>query len=284
MNDTLMDAVARFTDEDVNAFRREWNAQFEQTEAPLPQTADNHSKNVHKTALMQGAISARVLMRYLSSSSQSEERQVIVRRVIKTAKDIFVDVFCLDISAPRLVKLDNIVQIVDINTKTMYPNPRNFFENVLEVDLADKPVQAPVPKANQGQSSLQKGELKTAIDLTRYEITALLFCSGVDGNRDAAELRSVVDYVHARCPNLSFHDADLLQYLRMIYPDNQSFYDALEKILQKEAWVIQMFVEKLISLIKADGKIEQREKEFLSEFISILKEEGVDLNFEKLTV
>lgn len=275
-DEMLMDAVAKFTDADVDAFRREWNARGVQAETQEKQKIfDEALKKTSSKNLILGGISARVLMKYYSLSGELKERQVVLRRIFKNKSEIFIDAFCLDINEPRLIKLKNVLQVVDINTKTLYANPENFFEDVLGIDLKEK------EKTHLEASSLSKGELKTAINLTRYEITALLFIAGVDNQRDDEELKTIVDYVHTRCPNLTFNDKDLMDYLHLYYPDSQSFYFALERILGQEGWIVKMFIEKLKSLIVADGKVHEKEKLFFADFLAVLEEEGFILNFKK---
>ena len=287
-NEILMNAVARFIDKDVEAFRREWNGRDTQQETA--EIVSQSTMQMQKST-EQGGFSVRVLMKYTSVSGEIIERQVVLRRTFKSKNDMFVDALCLDTNRPCLVSLSNIIQIIDVKTKTLYSNPQYFFENVLGLDLSSystdnqKMVQSvqsvPQQASPVGQSSLANGELKTAIELTRYEVTGLLFVSGIDGDRDVRELKTVVDYVHSRCPNLNFNDADLMKYLQMFYPDNQSFYFALERIVGQEGWVVRMFVEKLIELVKADGRVDSRESLFLSDFLHALKEEGFDLDFKK---
>ena len=283
INDTLMDAVARFTGADVDAFRREWNAQLPDDEPSEKQDGLSDDANAK---LLQGGISARVLIKYVDTTKKAVEREVVLRRAIKSKSDVFIDVFCLDIQAPRLIKLQDIIQIVDIKTKTFYADPVRFLDGVLGLDILPKNAEKKPQyvATNTQPSSLLQGELKTAINLTRYEITALLFFAGVDEERHPAELKTIVEYVHSRCPNLTFKDSDLLNYLNMIYPDNQSFYYALERILGQETWIVRMFVEKLMALIKADGKVDEREKLFLADFLRVLEEEGFQLNFDAMTV
>ena len=282
-DEMLMEAVARFTDDDVDAFRREWNSQGAHAESQEKQKVlDETLKKTSANNLLLAGLSVRVLLKYASLSGEVKERQVVLRRIFKNRDEIFIDALCLDINEPRLIKFKSIVHIIDVNTKTFYPNPENFFEKVLGIDLDEskKPVKKKEVKALD-KSSLLNGELKTAINLTRYEITALLFVAGIDGHRDASEFRTILDYVHKRCANLTFNDLDLLNYMRLYYPDGQSFYYALERILGQEGWVVKMFVEKLMSLITADGKVHEKEKLFLADFLAVLDEEGFILNFKK---
>ena len=281
---SLLDAVARFTNTDVDDFRREWNAQIDgKAETEEKQKAfEKEQKKLTGNNLLVGGVSTRVKMKYTSLSGELKEREVVIRRVFKSGKDFLIDALCLDINAPRLIKMSNILQLVDIQTKTLYTKSEVFFDEVLGVELNEKPKQVQIQPQNEYRfnSSLKNGELKTALDMTRHEITALLFVSGLDGDKDIRELQKVVEYVHRRCPNLSFDDAQLLHYLQINYPDTQSFYFSLERILGKEGWIVKMFLEKLLELVVADGKKDEREKLFLADFFKILQEEGFELNFK----
>ena len=282
----LMDAVARFAGKDVVAFRNEWNAaNTPPAETKEKQEAFSHvQKQASSKNLLAGGISVKVKMKYVSLSGEPKDRPVVIRRVFKNGSHIFIDALCLDINAPRLIKLENIKQITDV----AYVNVPQFFEQVLGIDLSDVPLSQQKPAMPQSREAMPRSstltgsgsEMKTAIERARYEITALLYISGIDGQRDERELQKVVEYVHKRCPDLSFTDEALMQYLKMNYPDTQSFYYALERILGKEGWVVKMFLEKLMELIVADGKTDEKEKLFLADFLAILQDEGFELNFK----
>ena len=66
----------------------------------------------------------------------------------------------------------------------------------------------------------------------------------------------------------------------MNYPDTQSFYFSLERIVGNEGWIVKMFLEKLMALIVADGRIDDKEKLFLADFLRVLEEEGFELKFK----
>ena len=269
LNENLIDAVTRFTNTDVDAFRREWNAQIDgKAETPEKQAVfEKTQKKIQAKNLLEGGISARVLMKYTSLSGELKEREVVIRRVFKNGKGFLLDVLCLDINAPRIIKLQNVLQVTDKITNKSYTY-KEFFKDILALNAAKEtanstskqPSSAPI-----GESSLKDGELKTAIDRTRHEITALLFISAVDGQRDERELQKIIEYVHKRCPDLTFDDSKLLDYLHMNYPDTQSFYFSLERIVGNEGWIVKMFLEKLMALIVADGRIDDKEKLFLAE-------------------
>ena len=285
LNESLIDAVARFTNTDVNAFRREWNAQMDgKAETPEKQAVfEETQKEVQAKNLLEGGIAARVLMKYTSLSGEEKQREVVIRRVFKNGSGFLLDVLCLDINAPRLIKMQNILQITDKISNKSYTY-KEFFKDILALGAVKKTNISNTANqylsASAGQSSLKDGELKTAIDRTRHEINALLFISAIDGHRDERELQKIVEYVHKRCPDLTFNDNKLLNYLHMNYPDTQSFYFSLERILGNEGWIVKMFLEKLMALIVADGRIDDKEKLFLADFLRILEEEGFELNFK----
>ena len=269
-DNSLVDAVVRFTNADVDEFRRQWNSQIDdKAETPEKQAAfEDARKQLQPKNLLVGGVSSEVRLKYNSLSGELKERDVVIRRVFKNKTEILVDAFCIDINAPRIIKMRNILQLIDIQTKTLYTKPELFFDEVLGIDISEKKplkeTQAQVqtqPSQYAFNSSLKNGEFKTALDMTRHEITALLFVAGLDGNKDIRELQKVVEYVHKRCPNLTFDDAQLLHYLQINYPDTQSFYFSLERILGKEGWVVKMFLEKLLELVVADGKKDDKEKD-----------------------
>ena len=273
---SLLDAVARFTNADVDTFRREWNSQMNgKAETPEKQALfEKSKKQVQSKNLIAGGISVNVLMKYTSLSGEEKERNVVIRRVFKCGRGYLVDVLCLDLNVPRLIKMQNISKIIDPRTNNSY-DYKTFFRDILGLNID---YHTATEKTNT-KSSLKDGELKTAIDMTRHEITALLFMSGVDGDRDERELKKIVEYVHARCPNLTFDDEGLMRYLRMNYPDTQSFYFSLERIIGNEGWIVKKFLEKMMALVVADGRIDEKEKLFLADFLRVLEEEGFELKF-----
>ncbi|MBE6449142.1 MAG: hypothetical protein E7013_00370 [Alphaproteobacteria bacterium] len=290
VSNELMDAVARFTDADVNAFRKEWNSQaVEKVESPQKQAIfEKVQKKLSGKNLIEGGLSVQVFVKYTSLSGELKQREIIIRRVFKTGKEILIDALCLDINSPRIIKLKNILQLVDIQTKTLYVHPEQFFEDVLGISLfQEKKEEQSIQKENKMPNmvssfskSLKNGQLKTALDRTRHEITVLSFISDMDGTRDTRELVKIIEYVHKRCPDLDFDDADLMHYLQINRLDVQSFYFSLERILGKEGWVVKMFLEKMLELIVADGIQTEKEKLFIADFLRILEEEGFELNFK----
>lgn len=273
--DTLLKAIAHLTGENVQDLEK-----AHQQPVANPEVQKHlQSKNV-----LASGISVLAEVDYTSLSGNAQHRDIVIRRVMKSGQDIFIDAFCLGIKAPRLIKMASIQKIKDKKSGQEFTNPADFFENVLGVDVNEKAAGAPRFDLNSIQTPLQassasKGELKTAIARTRNEITALMFIAGVDGNRDHVEFEQIAQYVHRRCPDLVFKDEDLYQYLNMLYPDQESFYQSMERILGNEGWVVKLFLEHMIHLISSDGKIDEKERIFLAEVMTILKNEGFVIKF-----
>ena len=267
----LLETIARFTGEDVTAFRQSLD-----TSKPKAQEVAQHLKSQNVLAT---GISVAAEIEYNSLSGHHQDRHVIIRRVLKSNNEFFVDAFCQEIKAPRLIKLSSILKITD-KTGKVYENAFDFFENVLGIKL-QKSTETIPSSAPQYQlsSSMEKGEMKTAIDRTRNELTALLFVAAMDGHKDRVEYDKMAQYVHKRCPDLTFNNDDLIQYLTLINPDTQSFYLSLEKILGMDGWVVKMFLEALMTMIMSDGEVHEKEKLFLAELFRILEEEGFKIEF-----
>lgn len=270
----LIEAIARFTGDDVTAFRNSLEASRSK-----PKEVEKHlqSKNV-----LASGISVGVEIEYTSLSGNHQDRNVIIRRVIKSGNELFLDAFCQEIKAPRLIKVSAISRIVDKKSNETFSDAELFLEDILGIDLGYRPTTLSPTTAGKALPSGMAGEMKTAIDRTRNELTALLFVSGMDGVRDQKELNQIADYVHRRCPDLTFDNDELFRYLRLIYPDSESFYYSLERILGQDGWIVKLFLEHLMKLIAADGVIHDKEKLFLAEFLRVLEGEGFDVEFKSL--
>lgn len=271
--DTLLKAIAHLTGDNVQELEKAHQQ---------PVVTPEVQKHLQSKNVLAAGISVLAEVDYTSLSGKAQHRDVVIRRVMKSGKDIFIDAFCLSIKAPRLIKVASIQKIKDKKSEQEFTNPAEFFENILGIDMVEQPqkgfdlnsIQTPLQA-----SASSKGELKTAIARTRNEITALMFISGVDGSRDHVEFEQIAQYVHRRCPDLVFKDEDLYQYLNMLYPDQESFYQSMERILGNEGWVVKLFLEHMIHLISSDGKIDEKERIFLAEVMTILKNEGFVIKF-----
>lgn len=272
--DSLLKAIAHLTGENLEDLEKEHST---------PVANPEIQKHLKSKNILASGISVLAEVDYTSLSGKKQHRDIVIRRVIRSGKDIFMDAFCLEIKAPRLIKISNIQKIKDKKSSKEYDNPFDFLENQLGIELEEKKSSSSFD-LNSIQSPLQassssKGELKTAIARTRNEITALMFIAGVDGKRQQEEFSQIAQYVHRRCPDLVFKDEDLYQYLMMLYPDQESFYQSMERILGNEGWVVKLFLEHLIHLISSDGTIDEKERIFLAEIMTILKNEGFLIKF-----
>ena len=279
------------------------NTMFEPPK-PVEETGKVANAMNSKTVLAKG-VSALVQMEYTSLSGNHKDREVVIRRVVKGRSGTFLDVFCLDIQEPRLVKIQSVSKIYDINTdeehtdvvaylrdflgievptraKEETPEPIVQQEKVAPTPVSSFSVPAPAPKAMPKQTvpTDPLSGLKEAVALTRHELTAMVFMSAVDGERDTSEYDEIIKYVHTRCPHLSFSDELLVNYLNRLYPDEESFYQAFEVIIEKEGSVLSLFLETLIHLVYADGVIDENERNFLESIFAILSMEGYNIQYK----
>ncbi|MBQ4084333.1 MAG: TerB family tellurite resistance protein [Alphaproteobacteria bacterium] len=277
------------------------NAMFE---APKPVEEKGKVANAmnSKTVLAKG-VSVLVQMEYTSLSGNHKDREVVIRRVVKGRSGTFLDVFCLDIGEPRLVKLQSVLKIYDTDTDEEYTDIVGYLRDRLGIEVPAKTSEpsvsqnkntavSPMPATFTAPASMPKvmpkpaqpvdvlAGLKEVIALTRHELTAMVFMSAVDGNRDNTEYDEIIKYVRARCPHLSFSDDMLVNYLNRLYPDEESFYQAFEVIIEKEGSVLSLFLESLIHLVYADGVIDENEKNFLESIFAILAVEGYDIQYK----
>lgn len=276
------------------------NALFE-TPKPVEEKGKVANAMNSKTVLAKG-VSVLFEMEYTSLSGNQKDREVVLRRVVKGRSGTFLDVFCLDIGEPRLVKLQSVSKIYDTETGEEHTDIIGYLRDRLGIEVparAREPVttssknafpvlptfNAPTSMPKNAAQSVEEekdplADLKEAIVLTRHELTALVFMSSVDGKRDNTEYEEIIKYVHARCPDLKFSDKLLVNYLNRLYPDEESFYQSFEVIIKKEGPVLSLFLESLIHLVYADGVIDPSEKNFLESIFSILAMEGYDIQYK----
>ena len=257
INGPLLEAISRFTGEDVTAFR---------------QSLDLGKSNLLETEMKKAegqvqadGFSSRVEMSYTAPSGTKKERLVIIRRVLKN----YLDIFCLDINAPRIIKINSIDWIKDVKTNKIYEDISFFLSEKLGVQMSSKKSLQKQEQISQS-STLTKGETKTAIDRCRHEITAFVFIAGVDGERSETEFDKIIKYAKTRCPDLVIDDAVLREYLDT----------AMERILGKDGWIVRMFLEHLFELVESDGKKDDRELKFLADLMAVLQEEGFEIEFD----
>ena len=219
------------------------------------------------------AISVKAHIHYTSLSGNEQNREVIIRRLLKSGRHLFIEALCVAIKEPRLIKVDQISKIEDSATRRIYTDPFAFIEQCLKIDVGtDLPIRNEV--------SLND-ELTTAMRLARAEITALMFFARADRQLLPEEVDVVIQYVHNRCQHLTFKDSDLKKYLTTLAPDPDSFNAAIRQIIKKEAWILQMFIEYMMRLIAKDLKITPEESELAQQVIALAENEGYKIEYEK---
>lgn len=141
-----------------------------------------------------------------------------------------------------------------------------------DVQTLDKPKEA-------APSKITDDKLQKAIAETHDELIALAFIANLDGKRHPLEEREIARYVYRRLPLVRFDYHAFVDYLKTLSPQSDDFYAALNNIFGKDGWVVKVFLEQMIHLITADGKIDDRERVFLAEFLTLLKQEGFVVTF-----
>ena len=229
-----------------------------QTPPPPPNVQGIMEKAQEKNT----GISLLVSIKYRSLSDHLKDRDVLIRRVIQNKNDIYLDGVAMDIRAPRLIKVSQILEVRDITTGRIYQNPLEFIENRLGVTL-------PHPKT--------KNDFSEVIARTAQEMTALMYLVAIDGQRDKKEREIVFNYIKSRTTDLSYPDSDLNDYLISLAPDTESFSAALAQILKKEKTTVQRFIETVLDVIMIDGKIDPRERSFLIRLMDVLEKDGYEI-------
>ena len=223
-------------------------------------------KNVMKNASeKRNAISVLVSMTYSSLSGNIKSRDVLIRRIIASKGDYYIDGVALDIRAPRLIKVSAIQQIHDTTSGHVYNNPMDFIQKHLGLSLSntsDKP---------------QKDGFELLIERMGSEMTVLMYMVAIDGKRDKSERQKVFDYVKSRTTDLSYSDEQLNDYLISLAPDEDSFSIALAKVLSQEQSLVQGVVEVIMDIIMADGQVDRRERAFLIRIMDLLEQDGYEI-------
>lgn len=213
-------------------------------------------------------ISMLVSMSYKSMSGNVKDRDILIRKIVQSRGEFFINGLAMDIKAPRLIKVKDITEIRDITTGQIYKNPVEFIEKKLGIPLI-----ADVQKAKTVQSDFQK-----VIERTGPAMTVLMYLSGIDGVRRPAERQKIVEHVRSRTQDLNYSDEELNEYLISLAPDLESFKMALQQVLSKEKDVIQKVVQSMLAIITVDNKVDNRERAFISRIISLLEQEGFEFN------
>ncbi len=111
----------------------------------------------------------------------------------------------------------------------------------------------------------------------KNEIVALVFLASVDGHYMDSQKQMIASYVKSRMPGISNNDMEILSYIESVRPDIDSFYGAIDDLSEQNAVIIQVFMEKFVELIFADGYVNKNERTALAELVQTFKEDGIDL-------
>ncbi len=211
-------------------------------------------------------ISVLVGISYKNAQGNFKDRDFLIRRVINTKKDMYIDGMAMDIRAPRLVKVSDISQVRDIGTGRIYDDAHKFLQDKLGIEVPDEILPEKLPT------------FAKVIERMHNEIAVLMYVVALDGIREKVERGAVAKYVRSRTTDLTYTDQELDDYLISVAPDSASAGMAFQRILLKDKEEIQAFVSALINVIMADGKIEDKERIFLAKVIDLLESRGFQFN------
>ena len=227
----------------------------------MVQETINEAKEHHS------GISILVGINYRSMSGNFKDRDILIRRIVHSKNEMYIDGMAMDIHAPRLIKVSEITRVRDIGTGRVYDNPYQFLHDKLGVELP----QAVLPEA-------KETSFIEVIKRMHHEIAVLMYVVALDGIREKAERQAVAKYVRSQTTDLTYSDEDLNDYLISIAPDAESAGMAFQHILMKDRQSIQSFVEALISVIMSNGKADEKERVFLAKVMDLLEQQGFQFN------
>lgn len=231
--------------------------------ANYAEVADNKTADTPENRHdMRVGLSVLASVSYRSPQGNDKKRDLLIRRIIKTKTDLYIDGLAMDIRAPRLVKVSDISQIHDMGSGRVYNNPYQFLQERLGFQVSDEVL----PK--------KMDEIAKVIDRMHNEIAVLMYVVAIDGVRHKDERSVVAKYVRSQTADLNYSDQDLDEYLISIAPDAESAGMAFQRILLKDKSVIQSFVETLINVIMADGEAGDKERVFLAKVMTLLESRG----------
>ena len=241
---------------------------------PPPPPAPDFVQNVVNNSTEAGSgISLLVSMTYQSLSGNMRSRDILIRRVIRAKGDYYIDGVAMDKYAPRLIKFSHIRGIRDVSSGKVYYNPYEFAQNRLGIQVSLPEVEEKTPEPLSPPNDFAK-----VIERTGHEMTALMYLVAIDGQRDKAEREKVFEYIKSRTSDLKYNDEDLNDYLISLAPDRDCFETALNKALTQEQTIVQGFVEAILDIIMADGKVDPKERDFLVNILDLLEKEGYDIS------
>lgn len=211
-------------------------------------------------------ISILVGLSYNSLSGNVKDRDFLIRRVVHSKNEMFLEGLAMDIRAPRLVKVTSITQIRDIGSGRVYDNPYKFIQDKLGIAIPDEILPEQLPS------------FADVIKRMHNEIAVLMYLVALDGIREKAERNAVAKYVKEQTTDLKYTDEELNDYLISIAPDAESAGMAFQRILVKDKSSIQYFMEAMINVIMSNGGADPKQRVFLSKVMDLLEQQGFKLN------
>lgn len=210
------------------------------------------------------ALSVAVGFIYWDEDGQPVDRIITIRRLFARGGDILIDAFCHDVSAPRLIPFSKGIRLYQLQTMTACENPREF----LLYHVAGL----------SGDNQTDSAGFAQVLSVVRYDLAALAFAAGSDFNKSGEENELMLSYVSQRCPTIDFDENEMLDYISMLVPDEQSFFEAIEIVARQPQDTVFLFVHTFLQMMLSDGLLHENERELLAELLYLLKLEGIELN------
>ncbi len=210
------------------------------------------------------ALSVAVGFAYRDDDDGFVDRIITVRRLIRRRGDILIDAFCHDIAAPRLIPFSRGVKLYDLRTMTAVDDPRGFLLRVVA--------------GVSGKKDGNDAGFIAALSVVRYDLAALAFAARADFGKSDEENRIMLAYVMQRCPTIDFDESEMLRYIAMLVPDEQSYFEAIETVVGQPRNVVSLFAHTFLQMVLSDGVLHENERELLAELLCLLRARGMDLN------
>lgn len=201
---------------------------------------------------------------YWDEDGQMIDRIITVRRLFARGGDILIDAFCHDVSAPRLIPFSKGIRLYQLQTMTACENPREFLLYHVAGLI--------------GGSHFDSAGFAQALSVVRYDLAALAFVAKADFNKSDEEKELMLSYILQRCPTIDFDEKEMLDYISMLVPDEQSFFEAIEIVVKQPHDIVFLFVHTFLQMLLSDGVLHENERDLLAELLYLLQLEGVELH------
>ncbi|MBO4520287.1 MAG: TerB family tellurite resistance protein [Alphaproteobacteria bacterium] len=210
------------------------------------------------------ALSVAVGFIYFEEDGQKVDRIITIRKLFFRQGDILIDAFCHDIAAPRLIAFSSGIKMYNLQSMKAYENPREF-------------LLCRIAGLNE-TNNLGDSSFAAVLSVVRYELAALVFVAKSDFNRTDEENDLILAYISQRCPTIDFDENEMLDYIAMLVPDEQSFSEALGIVVKQPQDVVLSFVRTFLQMMLSDGVLHENERELLAELLYLLQTEGIELD------